>query len=266
MQLSHSEPSVQYAVSALNITYRDIESSLKHPAGYVDADPEAQQALGDAMKNLSARIQAQPDSRLVPLVCCLLFTCIEFLKGNVESSMLHVQSGCNIVAARYCNSNAATNVVSSSDLKSIEDHIVPIFARLNVLCALAGRRVPRICAPTAEEDSPHAHLADSRIRLINIINVCLQFIDQAITKATKFQIEFDDVVDQTKLQLRLDTWRNQLNVFIERTQNLDNSATQDAINLLLVHYKVIYIWLRVCTTAGEMVGWLVFILRLVDED
>jgi hypothetical protein len=252
LQLSHSEPAIRHAVSAISIAHQDIESSLKHPAGYVDANPEALRALGAAMKCLSARIQVHPNSKLVPLVCCLLFTCIEFLMGNVESSVLHVQSGFNIVAARYRNSNAATNMVSSSDLKSIDDHIVPIFSRLNVLFSLTGRRVPPIHAPIAEENSPHEDFADSRIRLVNIINVCLQFIDEAITKAATFQINFNDVVEQTKLQSRLDTWRDQLDGLTERMQTADDPAKQDAVNLLLVHYKVIYIWIRVCTTAGEM--------------
>jgi hypothetical protein len=34
-------------------------------------------------------------------------------------------------------------------------------------------------------------------------------------------------------------------------QAAGNPAKQDALNILLVHYKVIYIWMRVCTTAGE---------------
>jgi hypothetical protein len=253
LQLSHSESSIRHAVSAISITYHDIESSLQHPAGFVDADPEARQALGAAMRDLSARIQAYPNSKLVPLVCCLLFTCIDFLMGNVESSMLHIQSGSNIVATRYCDSNVATNVVSSNDLQSIDDHIVPIFLRLNVLCSLAGRRVPPIYISIAEADSPHEDLADSRLRLISIINVCLQFIDEAIRKAEMFQINVDDVVEQIKLQGRLDTWRNQLDALIERTRTVDNPAKQDAVNLLLVHYKVIYIWIRVCATAGDMV-------------
>src|ERR1700712_2934178 len=99
LQLSHSEPSIRHAVSAISVIYRDVESSLRHPAGYVNANPEAQQEWYKAIKSLSARIQAHPNSNLVPLVCCLLFTCIEFLRGNVESSMLHVQSGFNILAA-----------------------------------------------------------------------------------------------------------------------------------------------------------------------
>jgi hypothetical protein len=252
LQLSHSELSIRHAVLAISITYQNIQSALHHPAGYVDADPEARHALNAAMRDLSARIQAHPNSKLVPLVCCLLFICIGFLVGDVESSMLHVRSGSDIVAARYCGNNAGTTVVSSNDIKSIDDHIVPIFSRLNVLCSLAGRRVPAIYAPTAEEDSPHEDLADSRTRLVNIINVCLRFINQAIMKAAAFQIDVDDVVEQIKLQSSLDTWRNQLDGLIERMQTVDNPARQDAVNMLLVQYKVIYIWLRVCTTGGEM--------------
>ena len=252
LQLAQSEPSIRHAVSAISITYQDIESSIQHPMGYVKANPEARQALAAATKILSARIQAHPNSKMVPLVCCLLFACIEFLMGNVESSMLHVQCGSNIVATRHCNGNVATNVFSSNDFKSIEDHIVPIFSRLNVLCSLAGRIVPQIYTPTAEEDSPHEDLADSRIRLVNIINVSLRFINQAITKAGSFSVNVNDIIEQIKLQSRLDTWRNQLDRLIERTQTVDKAARQDAVNLLLVQYKVIYIWMRVCITAGEM--------------
>jgi hypothetical protein len=190
------------------------------------------------MKDLSSRIQAYLNSKLVPLVCCLLFTCTKCLNDNVESSMLHVQSGSNIVVARYRDSNAATDVFLSNDLKSVDNHIVPIFSRLNVLCYLIGRKVLAIYAPTAEENSPHENLADSRIRLIDIIIVCRQFIDEAITKTAMFQINLDGVVEQTKLQSRLDTWRDQLDRLIERMQNVGDPAKQDAVHLLLVHYKV----------------------------
>jgi hypothetical protein len=254
LQLSHSEPSVRHAVSAISVTYQDVELSLRHPAGYVNANPEAQREWNTAMKSLSARIQAQPNSNLVPLVCCLLFTCIEFLGGNVESSMLHVQSGFNILAALRCNSDAAPDIgsnFSSNDLKAIHDHIVPMFSRLNVLCSLAGRITPLIYAPTAKEDSPQEDLTDSRRRLFEISDTCIRFIREASPKAAIFQIDIDDLVVHNKLQTRLDAWYNQLDKLLERMQAAGNQAKQDALNILLVHYKVIYIWMRVCTTAGE---------------
>jgi hypothetical protein len=256
LQLSHSEPSIRHAVSAISITYQDVESSLRHPAGYVNANPEAQQEWTTAMKSLAARIQAHPNSNLVPLVCCLLFTCIEFLRGNVESSMLHVQSGFNILAALRGNSDAVPDPksnISSNDLKAIEDHVIPMFSSLNVLCSLAGRTIPPIYTPTAEEDSPQEDLGDSRRRLIEISDTCLRFISKATSKAAMFQIDLEELVEQVKLQTRLDAWCDQLDELVERMQAAGNPAKQDALNLLLVHYKVIYIWMRVCTTAGEMV-------------
>ncbi|RFU23975.1 hypothetical protein B7463_g12362, partial [Scytalidium lignicola] len=254
LQLSHSEPSIRHAVSAISVIYQDVESSLRHPAGYVNANPEAQQEWDTAIKSLSARIQAHPNSNLVPLVCCLLFTCIEFLRGNVESSMLHVQSGFNILAALRHNSDAAPDLGSnllSNDLKAIEYHIIPMFSRLSVLCSLAGRIPPPIYAPTAKEDSPQEDLTDSRRRLVEISDTCLRFIREASPRAAMFQIDVDDLVAQIKLQTRLDAWCDQLDELLERMQAAGNPAKQDALNLLLVHYKVIYIWMRVCTTAGE---------------
>jgi hypothetical protein len=202
LQLSHSEPSIRHAVSAISVIYQDVESSLRHPAGYVNANPEAHQEWNTAVKSLSARIRAHPNSNLVPLVCCLLFTCIEFLRGNLESSMLHVQSGFNILAAIRRNSDAAPDLesnLSSNDLKAIEDHIVPMFLRLSVLCSLAGRITPSICPPTAKEDSPQEDLIDSRRRLFEISDTCIRFIGKASTKAAMFQIDVDDFVEQIKL-------------------------------------------------------------------
>lgn len=254
LQLSHSEPSVRHAVSAISNIYRDVESSLRHPAGFVSANPEAQQEWNRAIRSLSDRIQAHPNSNLVPLVCCLLFTCIDFLRGNVESSLLHVQSGLNILAVVRRNSHADHDLgsdMSKSDLQTIEDHVVPVFAGLSVLSSLAGKMAPPVYAPTAEEDSPHKDLADSRRRLIEVSDACIRFIGEASLKAATFQVDVDDLVDQVKLQTRLGAWRDQLGRLVDRMQAAGNLVKQGALSLLLVHYKAIYIWLRVCTTAGE---------------
>lgn len=250
LQLSHSEPSIRHAVLAINVIHEDIESSLRHPAGYVNGNTKAQEEWNTAVKSLLARIHAHPNSNLVPLVCCLLFTCIEFLRGNVESSILHIQSGFNILAALRHNSYGSK--ISSIDLQVIEDHIVPIFSRLNVLCSLAGRiSRPIYVDPTAKEDSPQEDLADSRRRLFEISEVCIRFIGDSIPKALMFQIDVDELVEQIKLQRRLDAWCDQLNELLNRLRAAGKPAKQDAYNLLLLHYKVIYIWIRVCTEAAE---------------
>ncbi|KAJ5656108.1 hypothetical protein N7507_008058 [Penicillium longicatenatum] len=254
LQLSHSEPSIRHAVSAITVIYQDVESSLQHPAGYVNANLQAQQEWNKAMKSLSARIEEHPNSNLVPLTCCLLFTCIELLRGNIESSMLHVLSGFNILAALRHNSDTVPDHFnfSANDLKAIEDHIVPIFSRLNILCSLAGRMTPPIYAPTATEDSPQEDLTHCRVQLVGILDACIRFIGKIDINAAMFQFDVDSLIEQVKLQTRLDAWHDRLAELLERMKAAGNPAKQDALNLLLVHYKVIYIWIRVCTTAGEM--------------
>lgn len=257
LQLSHSEPSIRSAVSAISAIYQDVESSLRQRTGYVNANPEGQQQWAAAVKSLSARIQAQPNSHLVSLVCCLLFTCIEFLRGNIEYSLLHVQSGFKILAAIHRKSNAdldtgPTGNLSSNDIQAIEDHIIPTFSSLNVLCSLAGRMMPPIYCLTAREDSPHRDLTDSRRRLIEISDACIRFIHKTMPKSVVFQTGIDDFVEQAKLQTRLETWREQLNELTERLRAAGKPVKQDAVNLLLVHYKAISIWAQVCTMAGEM--------------
>ncbi|KAL3423597.1 hypothetical protein PVAG01_05344 [Phlyctema vagabunda] len=254
LQLSHSEPSVRHAVSAISVIYHDVESSLQHPAGYVNANPVAQREWNTAVKILSARIQEHPNSTLVPLVCCLLFTCIDFLRGNIKSSMLHVESGFNILTGLRRNSDVAPvpgSNISSGDLQAIHDHIVPVFTRLSVLCSLAGRITPPISLSKAKEDSPQEDLTDARRRLFEISDACIRFIGEAIPKAAKFQVDVDDLVKQIKLQTRLDMWRVQLDNLLSWMQAAGKIAKQDALNILLVHYKVIFIWTRICTTAGE---------------
>ncbi|KAG8163763.1 hypothetical protein KVR01_007060 [Diaporthe batatas] len=141
--------------------------------------------------------------------------------------------------------------MSPNDLNVIEEHIVPVFSSLNVLCSLAARMMPPIYLLTATEDSPHQDLTDSRRRLVEISDICIRFMNDAISKAAIFETDMEDFVEQFKLQTRLDAWYGQLNRLVEKLETCGKPVQQDALNLLLVHYKVIYIWIRVCTIAGE---------------
>ncbi|KAM0554831.1 hypothetical protein ACHAPJ_006564 [Fusarium lateritium] len=253
LQLSHSEPSIRHAVSAISTIYHDIEESTRHPVGYVSANPNARKEWNLAIRSLSDRIQAYPDSALVPLVCCLLFTCIEFLKGNIESSLFHAQNGFSILATLHHNDTTTETEPNMPpiDLKAIEEYIVPMFSGLNVLCLLAGISTPPIHVPHDDGDAPRQDLAHSRRSLLIVSDQCIRFIGEAILKADAFQIDMDDLVEQAKLQLRLDEWRNQLYELVERMRAAGRLVKQEALYLLLVHYKVVYIWLRVCTVAAE---------------
>ncbi|CAK7230960.1 hypothetical protein SCUCBS95973_007750 [Sporothrix curviconia] len=260
LQLAHIEPCIRHAVAAVSIVHQDVERSLRHPAGYVTANEAAQRKWTLAAQSLSARIHEQPDAPLVPLVCCLLFTFIEFLRGHNHMAMMHIENGLQILAA-HRGSN-----LSESDRHAIAETIRPVFMRLNVLCSLMNRETPpAYAAGTADKDDdgdgdddnnynkahPHRDLADSEFQLIGLLDTCIRFINQANIKAAAFQIGIEDLLEQVRLQIRLDAWRQRLDQMVEQATQRSTALDQSTLHRLMVHYKVVYIWLRVCATAGE---------------
>lgn len=251
LQLAHIEPCIRHAVAAVSVVHQDVQLSLRHPAGYVTANQKAQHHWALAAKSLSARIRAQPESHMVPLVCCLLFTFIEFLMGHAQTAMLHVENGLRILAAHHRQRAAAAT--PGIDSNAVEDTILPIFSRLNVLSSLTGRMTPPAYAGNVGEGEcldDFKDLAEAELRLVAILDTCIRFIGQAVTKAESFQIEMDDLIEQIRLQAKLDAWRERLDRLVERMKK--TKQTDDAVHLLTVHYLTVYVWLRVCTTAGEM--------------
>jgi hypothetical protein len=254
LQLSQSEPSIRHAVSAVSISYQDIELCVRNSASYVKSSPDAQLEWNKAIKALSRRIETDPSSSLVPLVCCLLFTCVEMFRGNVDPAFLHIESGFNILASSRPSSDPGLKQeirTKVPDRKAIEDYIVPMFTRLNVVCSLAGRITPSMQMLTFLEDRPHQDLNDSRLRLFEVSNASIQFIHDIQPRTYLFQINVEDFVRQAKITARLDAWRSELDDLLAQLKIAGKDVNQDALNLLLVHYKVIHIWARVCTSIEE---------------
>lgn len=85
-----------------------------------------------------------------------------------------------------------------------------MFSRLNILCTLAGRVTPQMHSTMAKEDCPPESLADSRQRLFEITDTCIRFIREVSPKAAMLQVDFHDIIEQIKLEIRLDAWHDQV--------------------------------------------------------
>ena len=270
LQLSHSEPAIRHAVSAVSVIHRDVETSMNSPSGYTTANPAAVQEWNAAMQALSTRIASQPNSNLVPLVCCLIFTCIEFLKGNVDSALVHVQSGFKILAMVRNTIQAEgdqNTTYSDEDIKAIEEHIVPMFSRLNTLCTLFGRDTPPVIAITDQDDETLTSIAHARQRLYEAMDPAIRFIRSAGRRAEGFELTMEDFIEQIKLQTALETWRRDFESLLERLEREDKAVNHQAVNLLFVQFLVVHTWLAVCTTAEETAidAYTPAFLELVDR-
>jgi hypothetical protein len=83
------------------------------------------------------------------------------------------------------------------------------------------------------------------------LDQALRFIRVASPKAHTFELDLDDYVEQVKLQSKLEQWHTQFNDLLCNLTEAGKPPNEDPVNILRVQYKVVFIWLAVCTFEKE---------------
>ncbi|KAH8130854.1 hypothetical protein LI328DRAFT_159129 [Trichoderma asperelloides] len=128
LQASDQEPAVLHAVTALGAAHKNDEHiSLIE---YNKAIQHLRQSL-----NSSDR-----DALRVSLITCLLFVCIELLRGGFKAGYAHLSNGLRILHEIQRRDGITTNneIILRSRAQSVEDTLVEVFSRLNLQTALFG--------------------------------------------------------------------------------------------------------------------------------
>jgi hypothetical protein len=224
--------------------------------GYVyetrEPTPLVLNELNTAMRCLSERIEANPTSHLVPLVACLIFVCLEFIKGTAESAMVHIASGFGMLNAsrqKYLTSGRLSPAGSIDDT-IIENELVPVFDRLNLLCVLFGQGLP----PTQrlqEDRDQFTGLKQVRERLIQALDPTMRFVRSTGHKTHTKSLEFDDYAEFFKLQASLQQWYVQFEKFLSKLSPSERQESEYATDLLRIHHRTVSIWLDVAMQEGE---------------
>lgn len=144
----------------------------------------------------------------VLLTTCVLFICLEFMRGNLRQALKHIASG-NLILKQKVSSN--------SSLNPIEAQLIEIFSRLSIQAAVNGFKIP-LLQPNSMVTTPissmgielFSTLEAARNALNNIMALCLRFIDAAMTSFNQQSKSdtFGRLKDtQTNLLTRLELWK-----------------------------------------------------------
>ncbi|KAJ4371156.1 hypothetical protein N0V83_004372 [Neocucurbitaria cava] len=100
LQMAYSEPSVRHALIALSYLVKTMPGSLKHARSIpgVDSHTTLLVHYNKAVRSLVERATQSSQSVEVGLITCLLFICIEFLRGDYLVAFTHLQNGLKIIA------------------------------------------------------------------------------------------------------------------------------------------------------------------------
>ena len=224
-QLSHHEPAVLYAMSAVGSMHA-ARSSIAHtslfPISQAEPQREALKYYGKALSLLQQRISRQTSDLdytclEAVLITCILFVCMETLSGNSTSALSHLQKGFKIIEERkHYDPKGCVSQTSFGRSGTLSDLAIVIDAFIQ-----ARLRVPDL------EEQIHETLPDTMHTLSLETKMSNMFATLAEAKAHLATLE------TASYQLR-----NQLVQLAEHTHDTSGTTTSnEEARLCLVHCR-----------------------------
>jgi len=264
LQMSHSEPAIRHGLVAVSCFHQQRELSMKRSIIVEDFlatsvpmfkqttnhnDPFALQQYNKAIFHLSKRLQDQDAVVEVSLVACILFVCIEFLRGDTQPAMSHFKSGMNIALGALSSDNPKQ---PKSTVVHIKEAMLPFFNRLELLSMLFGNDSAwKYSIALATAVPPHfVSLKEARDSLVHLMNLSLRFVrSMRLTKYEPRLITADDWEEKETLDRAGISWQSAFDDFLA-THDI-NEHHEKACKVLRIHRIVLQIWLSTCTFAEE---------------
>lgn len=279
-QLSSSAPAVFHAVIALASTQRSQEYTSCMRKGpdnpFIDFNFEIEKwdrfALQQYNKSIT-RLQSyfedtSHESVQIALITCVVFICIELMRGSYTRANVHIDHGINVL--KTLQRKRQTSDISLrtprkaifrvTDPKTVDDHLLEILARLNTQCVLFGY------------PSRYIHLTEARTYSIEAIpdtfdtlQECRQYLEVLLNKTLhlikKFTGDtpscpmagFEDLLTETGEQLlqTLNIWNSAYEKLAQKTRTNITVYDYIALNLLHVWSIKVEIMLRTCPAPNE---------------
>ncbi|KAH8805480.1 hypothetical protein F5884DRAFT_799421 [Xylogone sp. PMI_703] len=257
-QLSQSEPAIRHALQAVGSLHAQYEA-INDPwqKKCVTSHQFALQQYNRAISSLKQRISSQ-ESAEVALMCCVLFICLECLRGNREWALSHLQNGLNILSmARAKQEDLRAVKCHSFGSEYVEQKLRQIFSRLLAQLTLTLHAKPISDSSALEPSdrdpicalpSKFSNLFEAKSSLDTLIMSALRFVQSAVGHKYMKPPTAAAEMQQFELQSQFQQWQRSFEPLMEVTGALDHQLL-----LLLIHHKSTYIWLSTCLTGNETI-------------
>jgi hypothetical protein len=240
LQLSHSEPAIRHALIALGAAHESFQ------AGVADSFVNPSLALRQYNKAIGLVNQklSNPSRRdiEVTLVCCLLFVCIESIRGNYDIALVHLKNGIGILKGKGFDAGRdVSKDVPYLDPQTDEDDLVEVFMRLDVSATAFLDTQPAQLGNSLSESLPD--FATHPFRTFAEAHNCLQRLVGMVSHLTLSQLQYRDIrnslpveaeAERRKLISAVRTWAIQFDAFLKRPDmaKLSGRNLQGAFTLI----------------------------------
>lgn len=260
LQLSISEPAIRYAMVALG-TMLEAEMSpspeeyvvpfLSDQAGVISstfsiASSTFSTRLGPSREQFAIHYynkaiqsvvgRSDGDSRSLSIIAmtCIMFICVEFLRGNVDAALTHINSGVKMIKGFRAELDQGQiimrSVGSSFEAAFIEKEIVPMMSWLSIVGAVFGKPSGEIFQHPFNggqdfviQETPRT-MHEARAIAADVTNATIRLLTAAANGKYGGTVSVEHLTEHTKLtnlmrQLEIDTENilSQLDVSKDRT-------------------------------------------------
>lgn len=262
IQLAQTEPSIRYAAQALGATYAQVtERGIKAVPGISDF------ALTSYNKAIRALLVGDPSAnerKLVTLVACILFVCLEFMRGEIAVAIGHITGGLKLLnewqsseSSGKPDASSISSIASDSDL--YED-LTSMFTRLQHQALFSKHALPfswrNNCNPEIlgedEETLSFCSLTEARDKLFSVASECVSSIVPTLDAKYARQIDTEMILRRMRLEKKLRTWRRTFESSIAIKKSTSTTQSAAAANVLLIFCICLTVWAAVCFDVEEM--------------
>jgi len=254
MQMAQSEPCIHHALIALGYLNKSESGSLKDARTSL-ASVSGQQTFlihyNKAIKLLAEKFSTPWHTPEVGLVSCLVFVCIEFLRGNYTTAFLHFNNGLKMISTARKSGFKSSRNEHGCDI--IEDTIVPMFERLLFTGLAYG--VPTELAlslsssPVVFRRTPFSSLVESQLAMYDLRNKSMLLLRHMGENFQPAAPTTPKLQNQKAILEALEAW-------LSATEELESNMKLSSDDGITIHslkacYHCLYIFVASITDANQ---------------
>jgi hypothetical protein len=272
MQVSQNEPAVRHAlvaVGALNerrdvyvkdVTYsksvvtamgQNVEASIRKEQEQHN-DPFALSQYNKAISHLARAMNSSSSNSVdTALLVCILFVCVECLRGDYKPALKHFQGGMSIALAA-----AGTGGPNSRghQTTAIRSKLLPFFNRLELLGQVYGTQPSYEYGLEPSEVLPQTFhsIVEARDSIVHLMNLSIRLIHSTKFSRYSNKISTTEYAHHAEIVTYLHAWKHTLDHFL-LTRSPSPRLTE-AATILQIQQIVTLTWLNRSLVPEECVA------------
>ena len=228
VQMGQAEPAIRSTIIAASAMHQR-EISLRGTGGAdKPADVFALESYNQAIRCVAKKAEAGPEAFAVILTGCLMFICIEFIRGNMDSAIVHTQSGMQILQVwrqrhGHFSSPWDTHHVPA-EISFVETQLGPMLSWLGLFSARFGRPFQPFYLNSIKGGtkfvpiSPVDHLS-ARSGITDIMNATLGLIMSNAEAKYDGTVTAESYAEKDFLDDALQTWHTGWKEYLRKGQH-----------------------------------------------